>query len=272
MQNLLGDEAAAAPALRGRRACISTARPRRGRAARWAMSPASRPRTAREAAPRPVAVRRGRSMTAALGRRRSRRLLLWSTPIRARTATSGARRAAAPSAAPSLTANLRREVREETGLEIEPGRLLARIGVPQPRGPASTRSTLIFRARLAGPAAAATLRDPEGVVNRLRWADEAELAACASSRTASRARLRAAAVLDDPLEVLVRSRAVQPGCRGVGGAPTGASHGADGGGRERRAVVHRRSNRDAPARASAETRLPTERRAGKRRGERWAQA
>ncbi|HVL22379.1 MAG TPA: NUDIX domain-containing protein [Amaricoccus sp.] len=75
----------------------------------------------------------------------------------------------------SLEANLRREVAEETGLEVLPGRLLA---VTEFMNPATGfhQVELYFRAPLADPAAAATLRDPEGVVNRLRWAVADELA------------------------------------------------------------------------------------------------
>ena len=74
-----------------------------------------------------------------------------------------------------LEENLRREVREETGLEIAPGRLL---GISEFHDPAAGfhQVDLIFAARLVGPAHAATLLDPDGVVNRLRWVDAAELA------------------------------------------------------------------------------------------------
>ena len=70
----------------------------------------------------------------------------------------------------SLQANLRREVLEETGLRIRPGRLLgvsefvkAETGFHQVE--------LLYRARLLDPADAAVLADPEAVVNRLRWVD-----------------------------------------------------------------------------------------------------
>lgn len=76
----------------------------------------------------------------------------------------------------SLEANLRREVAEETGLRVRPGRLLA---VTEFHNPATGfhQVELYFRAALADPGAAARLDDPEGVVNRLRWAAGAELAA-----------------------------------------------------------------------------------------------
>ena len=76
----------------------------------------------------------------------------------------------------SIEENLRREVREETGLEIVPGRLLA---VSEFHYPADGfhQVDLIYRARLVDPAAAATLCDPEGVVNRLRWVEAGGMAA-----------------------------------------------------------------------------------------------
>jgi ADP-ribose pyrophosphatase YjhB (NUDIX family) len=69
--------------------------------------------------------------------------------------------------------NLVREVREETGLAIRPGRLL---GLSEFHNPATGfhQVDLLFRARLAGPEEA-VLADPAGVVNRLRWASEEEL-------------------------------------------------------------------------------------------------
>ena len=66
-----------------------------------------------------------------------------------------------------------REVREETGMVVRPGRLL---GLSEFHNPATGfhQVDLLFRARLAG-GEEAVLADPEGVVNRLRWAGEAEL-------------------------------------------------------------------------------------------------
>jgi ADP-ribose pyrophosphatase YjhB (NUDIX family) len=74
----------------------------------------------------------------------------------------------------SLQANLVREVREETGLGIRPGRL---AGVSEFHNAATGfhQVDLLFRARLVGPDEV-LLADPEGVVNRLRWASEVELA------------------------------------------------------------------------------------------------
>ena len=76
----------------------------------------------------------------------------------------------------SLADNLRREVTEETGLRIEPGRLIA---VSEFHDPDSGfhQVDLIYAAALApGVQTAAVLRDPAGVVNRLRWVDAAGLA------------------------------------------------------------------------------------------------
>jgi len=70
----------------------------------------------------------------------------------------------------SLADNLRREVAEETGLAVEPGRLLAVSEFHEPEK-GFHQVDLIYAARLAGRAEAAVLRDPAGVVNRLRWVD-----------------------------------------------------------------------------------------------------
>ncbi len=69
----------------------------------------------------------------------------------------------------SLAANLVREVREETGLGIRPGRLLA---VEEFHNPDTGfhQVEILFRARLLDPVEAARLADPEHVVNRLCWA------------------------------------------------------------------------------------------------------
>ena len=69
--------------------------------------------------------------------------------------------------------NLVREVREETGLHVRPGRL---VGLSEFHNPETGfhQVDLLFRARLAG-CEDAVLQDPEGVVNRLRWASEADL-------------------------------------------------------------------------------------------------
>jgi ADP-ribose pyrophosphatase YjhB (NUDIX family) len=74
----------------------------------------------------------------------------------------------------SLAENLIREVREETGLAVAPGRLLA---VSEFHDPAADfhQVELLFRAALEGGTAAAVAADPEGVVNRLTWATTTEL-------------------------------------------------------------------------------------------------
>ena len=74
----------------------------------------------------------------------------------------------------SIRDGLVREVFEETGLRVRPGRLVGLSEFHNP-GTGFHQVDLLFRARVAGPAAA-VLRDPAGVVNRLRWATEAELA------------------------------------------------------------------------------------------------
>jgi 8-oxo-dGTP diphosphatase len=76
----------------------------------------------------------------------------------------------------SLGANLVREVREETGLRIRPGRL---IGVSEFHNPDTGfhQVEMLYRARLLDAPDAAVLGDPEAVVNRLRWASPAEAAA-----------------------------------------------------------------------------------------------
>ncbi len=104
----------------------------------------------------------------------------------------------------SLEDNLRREVREETGLRIAPGRLL---GLSEFHNPETGfhQVELLFAARLLDPAGAAALRDPDGVVNRLRWVDAAGLAAV-RFKPDSLARIAfaaEAAVVHDPLEVQV---------------------------------------------------------------------
>lgn len=74
----------------------------------------------------------------------------------------------------SLAGNLVREVREETGLEIRPGRLL---GIEEFADPVSGfhQVEILLRATLAGSPESAVLADPEGVVNRLRWVGRDEI-------------------------------------------------------------------------------------------------
>jgi 8-oxo-dGTP diphosphatase len=105
----------------------------------------------------------------------------------------------------SLADNLQREVAEETGLVVEPGRLVA---VSEFHEPVSGfhQVDLIYAARLAGAAGAAVLRDPMGVVNRLRWVDARELSRL-RFKPDCLARLAfgpEGPVVYDPLETLVR--------------------------------------------------------------------
>jgi ADP-ribose pyrophosphatase YjhB (NUDIX family) len=105
----------------------------------------------------------------------------------------------------SLGDNLRREVTEETGLAIEPGRLLAVSEFHNPDD-GYHQVDLIYAARLTGAAEAAVLRDPAQVVNRLRWVDAGEMSQL-RFKPDCLARLAfgpQGAVLYDPLETLVR--------------------------------------------------------------------
>lgn len=102
----------------------------------------------------------------------------------------------------SLPQNLTREVAEETGLAVDIG---AMILVNEFHDPVSGfhQVDLIFRARLAGQDSI-LLDDPEGVVNRFRWATRHEL-----HRLHHRPRMLARAVWGDhaawydPLETIV---------------------------------------------------------------------
>jgi len=104
----------------------------------------------------------------------------------------------------SLADNLRREVAEETGLAIEPGRLLAVSEFHDPDA-GYHQVDLIYAATLAGTVETA-LRDPAGVVNRLRWVDAEELARL-RFKPDCLARLAfgpGGPVIYDPLERIVR--------------------------------------------------------------------
>lgn len=74
----------------------------------------------------------------------------------------------------SLAENLIREVYEETGLSIRVSRLL---GIEEFANPISGfhQVEILLRAGLKDTAEAAVLADPEGVVNRLRWAGRDEI-------------------------------------------------------------------------------------------------
>ncbi|MBP7241500.1 NUDIX domain-containing protein [Amaricoccus sp.] len=104
----------------------------------------------------------------------------------------------------SLPENLAREVMEETGIAVTPGRLLA---VSEFHDPPSGfhQVDLFYAATLDGPADH-RLADPDGVVNRLRWVDAAELATL-RYKPACLADLAfgpEGPVLYDPLEPIVR--------------------------------------------------------------------
>lgn len=100
----------------------------------------------------------------------------------------------------SVHDNLVREVREETGLEIVPGRLLAVSEFHDPpRG--FHQVELFYRAEAVGDV---TLDDPEGVVNRHVWATEAEVAELhVKPDVLRRIAFEEGEVLHDPLETIV---------------------------------------------------------------------
>ena len=105
----------------------------------------------------------------------------------------------------SLEDNLRREVHEETGLVVLPGRLLA---VSEFHDPASGfhQVELFYRARLSGAAAGTRLADPAGVVNRLAWVDAGAMARL-RFKPDCLARIAFGPdgpTVHDPLEVIVR--------------------------------------------------------------------
>lgn len=76
----------------------------------------------------------------------------------------------------SLPDNLRREVREETGLEIEVGAPCLVNEFHDPEG-SFHQVDIYFRCTLAGPAALRPWTDPEGIVSHRRWVGRAELGA-----------------------------------------------------------------------------------------------
>ena len=101
----------------------------------------------------------------------------------------------------SLPENLIREVAEETGLAIAIG---APFLVNEFHDPKSGfhQVDLFFRATLTG--GAERLADPEGVVNRMRWVDRAELAGLRHKPDSLAAAVwGSAAALYDPLEPIV---------------------------------------------------------------------
>jgi len=104
----------------------------------------------------------------------------------------------------SLPENLRREVREETGLDIAVGALCLVNEFHDPAGDYH-QVDLFFRAEVAGGDPDGDWTDPEGVVAARRWASRTEIA---SIRVKPDALARVAwapsdAVVYDPLERLV---------------------------------------------------------------------
>lgn len=77
--------------------------------------------------------------------------------------------------AQSLPQNLKREVAEETGLQISIGAPILINEFHDPKG-SFHQVELHFRATLTGPDSI-TLDDPEGVVNRFQWVTREQLAA-----------------------------------------------------------------------------------------------
>lgn len=102
----------------------------------------------------------------------------------------------------SLHGNLIREVAEETGLAIHIG---APILINEFHDPASGfhQVELHFRASLA-TADEVTLRDPEGVVNRIRWVSREQLSGLRHKPDGIAAAVWGShAALYDPLEIIV---------------------------------------------------------------------
>lgn len=76
----------------------------------------------------------------------------------------------------SLPENLRREVREETGLEIAVGAPCLVNEFHDPGG-SFHQVDIYFRCTLTGPATLRPWRDPEGIVVHRRWVGQAEIGA-----------------------------------------------------------------------------------------------
>jgi len=103
----------------------------------------------------------------------------------------------------SLPQNLQREVFEETGLQIAVG---APCLVNEFHDPSSGfhQVELFFRAALVGAGEVGDWTDPEGVVNRWRWVDAADMAALRVKPDGLAAvAFGGAGVIYDPLEVIV---------------------------------------------------------------------
>ncbi|PQO23168.1 NUDIX hydrolase [Rhodobacteraceae bacterium WD3A24] len=103
----------------------------------------------------------------------------------------------------SLPENLRREVHEETGLDIAVG---APCLVNEFHDPASGfhQCDIYFRARIVGGALDAAWRDPLGVVNQRRFVTRDELAALRFKPDSLPRVAWGEGLLYDPLEPIVR--------------------------------------------------------------------
>ena len=103
----------------------------------------------------------------------------------------------------SLPDNLKREVHEETGLEIAVGDpcLVNEFHLP---GGDFHQVDIYFRCHLTGGAADAGWRDPAGVVNRWRWVTREELGAVRHKPDSLAEAAWGRSLLYDPLEALIR--------------------------------------------------------------------
>ncbi|ROU02510.1 NUDIX domain-containing protein [Histidinibacterium lentulum] len=105
----------------------------------------------------------------------------------------------------SLPDNLRREVREETGLQIAVGAPCLVNEFHDPEG-AFHQVDIYFRCTLAGPAELRPWTDPEGIVSHRRWVTEAEARALRIKPDSLPAAAwpSGAQLLYDPLEPILR--------------------------------------------------------------------